>query len=190
MQTGETPPPVASSAFGDAGRTVNANASSWKRHPFNSGVPVPCSLSFPLDDFERIQSGLVPREMEDKWFIYYDAPFLFFHRSWTGQPVYRLKFSVRGDRALVDEALISHDVAESAYDEAYDARLLDFLISNLLLGKRKPFPVPADMHGVAGVYQHHVSGTGYPEQVVPARKAWWTRCLLALRRVWKRSPQA
>jgi hypothetical protein len=163
---------------------MNANASSWKHDTFGSGVPIPCSLSFSLEEFERIQSGLVPREMEDKWFIYYDAPFLFFHRSWTGKPVYRLKFLIRDHRAVVDEMLRSHDIAES--DEGYDARLLDFLIGNLLLGKCKPFPVPADMLGGAEVYQHHVSGTGFPEQVVPPRTPWWREWLLALRRIGKR----
>lgn len=163
---------------------MNANASSWNHETFGSGVPIPCSLSFSLEEFERIQSGLVPREMEDKWFIYYDAPFLFFHRSWTGKPVYRLKFLVRENRAVVDEMLRSHDIAAS--EDAYDARLLDFLIGNLLLGKCKPFPVPADMLDVAAVYQHHVSGTAYPDAAFPDTKRWWSRWLPALRRFWKR----
>jgi hypothetical protein len=143
-----------------------ANASSWQRTPFQPGVPIRCSLSFSDDEFQRLQSGLIPAAMEDKWFIYYDEPFLFFHRSWTGEPVYRVRFAVRGERACVDEALLSANLR--AEDGHHDTLLLDFLISNLLLGKDKPFPVPAGAADVAGVYQHHVAGTAYPEENVPA----------------------
>jgi len=32
--------------------------------------------------------GLVPEEIEDKWFIYWEDDTLFFHRSWTGNCIY------------------------------------------------------------------------------------------------------
>ena len=154
---------------------VKAEAKSWKREPFKGGVPVRCSLSLTPEEFERVQSGLIPREMEDKWFIYYEAPFLFFHRSWTGQPVYRLKLAVQETGASVEEALWSEDVATSNEDEkAYQGLLIDFLMSNLLLGKRKPFPRPVGIREpLPGVFQHHVSGTGYREQPVETKKPWW-----------------
>jgi hypothetical protein len=44
--------------------------------------------------------------MEDKWFIYYDEPHLFLHRSWSGQPVYRLAIT-QGDKGF--------EVAESLW---------------------------------------------------------------------------
>jgi len=99
--------------------------------------------------------------MEDKWFVYFDEPFLFLHRSWTGQAIYRVKLEAHAQGAIVGEALhgpkaINDDQAE------YHAKLLDFLISNLLLKKAKPFPLPKGYdEKVEGVLQHHVSGTGY-----------------------------
>lgn len=42
---------------------------------------------FSYEEFERIRIGLVPREMEDKWFIYYDDHTLNIHRSCTGHHI-------------------------------------------------------------------------------------------------------
>lgn len=43
-------------------------------------------------EIEKISYGLIPEQMEDKWFIYLENGWLFFHRSWTGVCVYRLRF--------------------------------------------------------------------------------------------------
>jgi len=155
-----------------------ASPESWKRVPFSGGVALPYASAFTCEELKQLQLGIVPREMEDKWFIYFDVPHLFFHRSWTGQPVYRVTLNLQGTRAEVSEALWATDLAEQGKStRQYEAQLLDFLVSNLLLGKSKPFPVPesADNASIpAGVYQHHVSGTGYKEQVALRRlKPWW-----------------
>jgi len=114
--------------------------------------------------------------MEDKWFIYFEAPHLFLHRSWTGLPAYRVALTASGDGAAVDEALCVAEAVQETGAE-YQAKLLDFLISNLVLGKSKPFPVPAGARKPETVLlQHAVAGTGYP-QVYPegraARRKWW-----------------
>lgn len=141
-----------------------ADPASWQRKPFTNGVPVPYASAFTPEEFERIKGGLVPGEMEDKWFIYYEKPFLFFHRSWTGEPVYRVRLTDEKRGAAVEEALVSEHLANrGGYDANYDALLIDFLISNLLLGKSKPFPVPPEMfESFPDVFQFHMTGTGYP----------------------------
>jgi len=155
-----------------------ANSESWKRVAFSGGVALPYTSTFTSEELRQLQLGLVPREMEDKWFIYFEAPHLFFHRSWTGQPVYRVTLDLQSTHAEVLEALWATELANQGKStRPYEAQLLDFLVSNLLLGKSKPFPVPESADGTSiptGVYQHHVSGTGYKEQVVPGRpKPWW-----------------
>lgn len=67
-----------------------ASADFWKSEPFREGVPLPYQAVFSSEEFARLKTGLVPQSMEDKWFVYYEEPHLFIHRSWTGQPVYRL----------------------------------------------------------------------------------------------------
>ena len=41
-------------------------------------------------EIERLKVGLIPKVMEDKWFIYYDNHTLNIHRSWTGFHIYKI----------------------------------------------------------------------------------------------------
>jgi hypothetical protein len=152
-----------------------ATAESWKQEPFAEGVPIPYAASFTEAEFVHLREGRIPEDMDDKWFIYFDEPYLYLHRSWTGKPVYKVAIAQKNESRVVVEALISKEFEKD--DAINDAALLDFPISNLLLGQRKPFPVPDDISGSApGVYQHHVTGTGYPEAKLPLRpkpRSWW-----------------
>jgi len=111
--------------------------------------------------------------MEDKWFIYYGEPHLFLHRSWTGQLVYRLAILHGSQGFEVTESLWSIEFAPvRGADPAYQAKLLDFLISNLLLGQSKYFPLPAGSKELAhpDLFQHAISGTRYPADLYKPRK--------------------
>jgi hypothetical protein len=95
------------------------------REPFSSGLPIPYRENFSAAEFAKLKDGLIPRVMEDKWFIYFDEPYLFLHRSWTGKPVYRVRLSTECDAATVTEALCVPEGLES-YEPDYQANLLDF----------------------------------------------------------------
>lgn len=165
---------------------MTATAASWQHEPFGDGVPLPFAAAYSAAEFARIAEGFVPAQMEDKWFIFHEAPHLFLHRSWTGLPVYRLRLEPREEGVVVVEALWSNALAtDDAAAREYEARLLDFLVAVLLLGQRKPFPRPSGVDESApGVFQHHVAGTGHAEIVVDAnagkpgpiaaaKKPWW-----------------
>ncbi|HZR34637.1 MAG TPA: hypothetical protein VFA75_04630 [Nevskia sp.] len=144
---------------------MRATAGSWKREPFTEGVALAYRAEFSAAQFERLREGLVPREMEDKWFVYYDEPCLYWHRSWSGKPVYRLRFAFDGGMARVVDAQISRALGANEAELAHQAQMLDFLICNLMLGQSKPFPRPPGLNEAApGVFQHHIAGTGYPER--------------------------
>ena len=151
---------------------MRATRASWKCEPFENGLPLPYQAVFTSEQFARLREGLVPDTMEDKWFIFYEEPHLFLHRSWTGRPVFRLALRIGPTGAEVGEALLSNDIPEKArFDSDYQVRLLDFLVSNLLIRQAKPFPVPTGQMETKGAFQHHISGTGYPEsQVEPKKK--------------------
>ena len=104
-----------------------------------------------------------------------EAPYLFFHRSWTGQPVYRLALQNTSGGASVVEASWAKALASAENaNPTYQAKLLDFLISNLLLGQSKPFPRPEGLkEPMPGMFQHHAAGTGYQEVSVKVKKPWW-----------------
>lgn len=153
-----------------------ASRDDWKRVPFDGGLPIPYRATFSAAELERIRDGLVPEAMEDKWFVYCEEPHLYFHQSWTGQPVYRVRLERSGDGAEVAEALcVAGPIADSGAE--HQARLLDFLVSNLLLGMAKPFPLAAHARTRdAALWQHVFSGTGYPyvrSPTQPVRRHWW-----------------
>lgn len=156
---------------------MQASSASWKRKPFKEGVPLGFRATFDHGQFARLREGFVPQQMEDKWFIYYEEPHLFFHRSWTGEPVYRLALNIGPEGAGVAEALWSKDLADASpptQDAEYQVRLLDFLLSTLLLGQRKTFPVPTDLKEPRqGVFQHSVAGTGLPQSSPTPKKRGW-----------------
>lgn len=165
---------------------MSATADRWTRVPFSAGLAIPYEDRFTEAEYKRLREGLVPREMEDKWFIYFDEPYLFFHRSWTGKSVYRLKLSADADGANVTEALCGSDVLDLTGAD-YQATLVDFLVSNLLLGKAKPFPLQAGTaEPVKGTLQHSYSGTGYPQsgsERFHGRLQRWLSC--RLQKIWR-----
>jgi hypothetical protein len=156
-----------------------ATKDQWKRIPFTSGDPIRFQAVFSREEFERLREGLIPKAMEDKWFVYFEAPYLYLHLSWTGEPVYRLTLVASTEGASVAEALCVGKVLEKTGPE-YQAALLDFLISNLLLGQSKPFPVPPGFaEARTGLLQHAVAGTGFPQTRTTkehtAHRKWWER---------------
>ena len=123
------------------------------------------AAAYTTDEFEHIRRGAIPHEMEDKWFVFYEEPWLFFHRSWTGAGIYGVRFQLSDSGASAIESWVSRDANQ--YEEIrtdYDRAVLTFLIDALLLGKRAVFPVPSAVPaGVpGGVYQHT-----YPESTSP-----------------------
>src|SRR5579862_2409411 len=115
--------------------------------PVNGWAPIPYEADFSAEEFDRLNKGLRPQAMEDKWLITYDEPYLTFYRSWTGKPVFRITLTTREDgSAATSEASYSKDFApDSLGGPGYQVRLLTFLVANLLLGQAIPFPLPPGM---------------------------------------------
>lgn len=151
-----------------------AKPDSWKTLPLpTTRADLEFSASYTPTEFARIQQGLIPEQMEDKWFIYYDNLWLYFHRSWTGAGIYGVRFATTETGAAIVESWVSRDPAQ--YKESpldYDRALLGFLIDAFLLGKHVRFPVPGRVStgAPAGVYQHHVVGRAYPESRITPKK--------------------
>ena len=153
---------------------IKAKSTSWKCIPFEEGVPIPVDVEGTTEDLEKVKLGFIPAQMEDKWFIYFQSPYLYLHRSWTGRPVYRIEIEGDEARFWVKESLISRDLAEGE-DLQYQGLLARFLVSNILLQRGVDFPMPPDVvEKRKGVYQHHIAGTGYREaRTGSSKKRWW-----------------
>ena len=121
---------------------------------------------FTAEEYDCLARGFIPQDMDDKWFIFLETNHLYFHRSWTGHLIYQVRLRKENEQCFVDEVLVNRDPAQyGVTDDDHDVALLSFLIDNFLLGKQTPFPLPpGDLTSwPKGIYQHHVSGSGYRE---------------------------
>ncbi len=161
-----------------------ASRDSWKALPYEGAFrSFPCAEVFTADEWKRLRQGLVPEVMEDKWFVFFEDPFLYFHRSWTGELAYRLRLAADESGGRVEEAFASANVGMT--DPAYEGALASFLMRCLMLRQDVPFPVPSPgAPGPPGLYQHSFSGTGAREE--PWRGAPEPAFRRAIARIWRR----
>jgi hypothetical protein len=144
-----------------------AQHDSWKTMEMPATVAsLPFKKTYTSDEFTLISHGLIPEEMEDKWFIFMQDNTLSLHRSWEGECIYNVIFEQSSNEYMVKEALVNIDLEQ--YNRGSDSdeiALLSWLIDVFLLHKRVPFPMPSDVPKdlPPGLYQYHVSGTGFPE---------------------------
>ena len=71
-----------------------AKKADWKTSPLPAKrVKLAFNRAFSNEERDRIKAGLIPKEMEDKWFIYFEDDTLYLHRSWTGFCIYQICFA-------------------------------------------------------------------------------------------------
>jgi len=127
---------------------------------------------FCTEEYEKLKSGLTAEGMEDKWNGYFFNDTFYLCRSWTGICIYEFNLLEIDEGYAVKNVRVNRDPTQyNSTDDKYDAMLLDFLISNLILGESKPFP-SCGASDVSGLEQHAISGTGYAEVNV-RKKPWW-----------------
>jgi hypothetical protein len=150
-----------------------ADRSSWEIKPLPpQRAKLEVNRCFTEEEYNTLAKGLIPKEMEEKWFIFMENETLHLHRSWTGVCVYQVHFD---DQRRIAEVWANRDPQQYGIsDDEYDGKLLCFLIDNLLLGRHTPFPLPEDLPEDVpeGLYQHSVAGTGYPEMRPPVKENW------------------
>jgi hypothetical protein len=145
---------------------TRASRTSWKTlPPPQQREPLGFAATFNDAETESLVLGLVPKEMEDKWFIYLEHGWLLFHRSWTGACIYGVHLERSTGGARVVDSWVSRDPTQYKGDDVeYDRKLLRFLIDAFLLRQPAVFPLPAGIESAPpGVYQHSVVGRAYPE---------------------------
>jgi hypothetical protein len=92
------------------------------------------SLSFTHSEVKRLRNGHVPFDMDDKWFIYAEDDWLYFHRSWTGACIFGLRLDPSGDGARIEEGWVSRDREQYNWRSvSNETALLHQLIRNCLL---------------------------------------------------------
>ena len=94
-------------------------------------------LEMQLEPLESVlvARGLIPRSMEDKWFIYLHNGALHFRRSWTGFLIYKVEARWTGVGLWLGQVLANRDPDQyNEIDDAVDQERLRSLINVLLRG--------------------------------------------------------
>lgn len=119
-----------------------ATSNSWQINPMPPESKVfTLALTLSAEEYQQIQVGHIPEDMDDKWFIYFENGWLNLHRSWTGNCTYRLRFEPTEAGYQVVEAWVNRNPNQyKETDDKYDSQLVVFLVNRILLGKDYPFP--------------------------------------------------
>jgi len=120
-----------------------ATKESWKIFPKpKKYVSLSFDIYFDESEVELISRGVIPYDMDDKWFIYTEDGWVYFHRSWTGILAYWIRLEeVSAGSYKVCEAYVNTDKKKyGADDHEYDLAMLDFVIKLFLLGEKPEIP--------------------------------------------------
>jgi hypothetical protein len=86
-----------------------ATKKSWNNSPITNPKKIDILLSFSEDQYERIKHGLIPQVMEDKWFIFFENKWLYFHRSWTGCGIYKTEIISENKKYNIKEFFVERN---------------------------------------------------------------------------------
>jgi 8-oxo-dGTP diphosphatase len=109
---------------------------SWKTEPLPSKhaiLTVDCS--FTESEMEKVRMGLIPREMENKWFIFFEDDILYMHRSWTGFCMYVAHIAKSDNHYIVTKLLVNRDDTQyKNTDDDLDVEEFQRIINNFISG--------------------------------------------------------
>ena len=72
-------------------------------------VQLPLDKTFSPEDYQRLQRGFIPKQMESKWYIFLEGDWLYFHRSWTGYCIFQVRLEQKGKSYQVVETWLNRD---------------------------------------------------------------------------------
>lgn len=112
---------------------------NWKNYPMSSKRErLKINKHYDINELTKIQEGHLPKSMDDRWFIYYQDDWLYFHRSWTGYCIYEVKLKITEEGADIDEAWMSSDLKHyRSMGRNEDLNILSDLIEYKLLKNNK-----------------------------------------------------
>ena len=104
--------------------------STWKNFPIDKPKRVEIELFLSDAQYLKLIQGFRPRDMDDKWFVYYEADWVYFHRSWTGFGVFKAKLNKVQDGYFIQELWVesNHEKFTIQNDEAA-VELFKFLVA-------------------------------------------------------------
>ena len=112
-----------------------ASRTSWKTEEIDVPRNISLKILFTERQFNIIKQGLIPKQMEDKWFIFFENNILYMHRSWTGYGMYRAEIIRNGNIYAIDELSVERNKEKNSNeDDEVDKDIFVNLLSVALLG--------------------------------------------------------
>ena len=113
--------------------TVVAKVDDWDIHALPEQYTT-LKLDILLDETQSdaIRRGVIPDDMGEKWFCYFDNNTLYQHRSWSGHCIDVIEFVAEGNQLRAVSARVNRDASQySNTDDAEDVtritEMLDWL---------------------------------------------------------------
>lgn len=138
-----------------------ATKNSWKTRPMPpQRKELELDGMFSRHEYVTVSLGKVPQSPADKWFIYLDGEWLYFHRAQTGACVFQLRIQPFEDRYHANLAVVNRNPQQYRNeDDEYDVAMIAYLIDHLLLGRFVPIPKPKGLRKQdVSQYKHDVMG--------------------------------
>ena len=114
-----------------------ATRTSWKIKPLpRARKKLKVTKRYSAEDFARIAHGLIPEEMEQRWFVFFEKDWLYLHRSWTGICIYKVRLAPKDGQFEIAEVWANRDPEQfTQTDDVEDAQQLLELIQLLIGGQ-------------------------------------------------------
>jgi hypothetical protein len=146
---------------GDSNKMTKAAKNAWKTKPYPvSRTPLNINLSFNNNETNAILNGFVPKSMDDKWFIYSENGWVYFHRSWVGYCIYAILLDLQPNESetRIISSWVNGDSSEyHCIDLKYENELLTCIINRFLLKKITDFPTPPSLHkSKFKIFKHNI----------------------------------
>lgn len=112
-----------------------AHRDSWENYPIDRPKRIEIDLRFTKALHQCLKKGVLPHKMEEKWFVFFEDEWLYFHRSWTGIGIYKAEVIPMEEGFCIKEFWVERNEERySCVDDEMDRDTLTFLIAECLLG--------------------------------------------------------
>jgi ADP-ribosyl-[dinitrogen reductase] hydrolase len=110
-----------------------SNKRQRRNFPIDFPHTIPINLVFNEEQYQKLILGLKPKEMENRWRIYFEDDTLYFLRSWTGYHVFDAKILKENDFYYIGEFLAERNPEKyKNTNDDYDINVISELITKIL----------------------------------------------------------
>ena len=115
---------------------ICAKPTDWKTTPMPlKRVHISLDKTFSKEEIEYLKIGFIPKDMDHRWFMYWQDNSLYLHRSWVGVCIYVVNFTLKDDVYKATNIIVNRDPLEYSLidddkDRSTTLKLIKMLIVN------------------------------------------------------------